>query len=151
MNFYHDIRVKNLVRIKTQRFKTWVELANLLGKKQSQISEVIKGNVREFTEAFAREIEEKLNLAPGELDKDFSKPPKKNHKLNIDKSINIINHIIEDRYITLNEFCIAHGENFEYMKDILSGIHPTRKLTPGKIIDIEEKLGLPVGFILFPD
>lgn len=67
-NIYHDIRVDNLTKIMEDRFGSWNSLSKAISKRTSQMTEVIKGIKREFTENLAREIENKLQLNQGSLD-----------------------------------------------------------------------------------
>lgn len=73
------------------------------------------------------------------------------HKLNYDKSRAIIKKIIKEKFGSQKNFCKLKNEHAGTLSTLLKGEHPIRKLSPTKIIELEEKLEVPLGSILFPE
>lgn len=72
-------------------------------------------------------------------------------KVDIDKSRILIKKLIKEKYGTQKSFCKQQKEHEGNLSKMLKGTDPIRRLSPTKIIELEEKLGVPVGSVLFPD
>jgi phage repressor protein C with HTH and peptisase S24 domain len=148
----NNIRIINLQNIVSDRFNSWTQLAEAIGKHQSYISE-LRNEKRPFTEKIARDIEEKLDLPRGYLDKNHSdndelepgtfRIAEYNVKLSAGLGEEVIHPENIKRYHTFNEEFLTDfrvkKNNLAIVQVVGDSMHPTLLSNELVVIDFSQK------------
>ena len=124
-------RLKILTELVDTRYKNWTQFSRDIGKLPSYMSEVRTGK-RDFTEKLAREVEIKLGLEPGRLDKDDallnSVKAIPCFSMQLEKSGSIFDeNIIDYSYLALNSLgkIRNNGDSLCAFRNIARNMEPT--------------------------
>lgn len=144
-------RIQNLQKIIDERFNSWNKLAIAIGKEASYLNGV-KNDKRPFTEKLAREIEYKLNLPHGYLDRGYEnheiipgtfRTPEYEVKFSLGEGEEIISpdnivkyHVLDESF--LHDFMVKK-ENLAVVSVIGNSMEPTLRDREKVIIDISRR------------